>query len=1039
MGLSSGLGASAGLGGFGAPAHGTLASVVVGPLQFDSPWFLTLLPVVLGLAVWIARRNLSGLSTTARKIAVAVRLLLLLMIVLVLAEPHTRKTARDVSVTAVVDASRSIPTPLLARMDAYIAEAAEEGKRPGDRLGVITVARDARVQDLPRKEVRGVDRRDLGPLDGTNIASAVRLAMAVMPKDAANRLVLMTDGNETEGSLLQAAEAARAAGVPIDVLPVTYEHESEVIVERMVTPATARLGETVAVKVVLTATARVSGLLSIMQNGTKLDLDPSSPDLSMPVDLEPGVNVKMVPLVLAGAGPQEFEAIFEPLSDDPTRPGDAIRENNRALSVTFVSGRGRVLLVTSEPRESGPMLEALNAARIDAHAVGPEQFPGSLTELNGYDAVVLVNQSAYDFTLAQQTAMRQYVHDSGGGLVMVGGPDSFGAGGWIGSPIEEVLPVRLDPPQKRQMPRGALVLIVHSVEMPEGVFYGKQVSNAAIDALSRLDMAGIIEYTFGGGTDWVHPLSELGDKTAIRQAINRLVFGDMPDFAPSMTLALQGLLSVNAGQKHVIMISDGDPSPPSNALLQRYRDAKVSISTVGVFPHYGGDTANMARIAEATGGTHYDVNTQAALATLPQIFIKEAQTVKRSLIWEGSPFSPTIVDAAAETMRGISGVPPISGYVVTADREGLSVVTMRGQENDPIAAQWQFGLGRAVAFTSDATSRWSPAWVSWAGYSQFWQQHVRWAMRPSGSANIRVTTENRGDETLISIDALDQNGERLNFAQFQGRLARPDGGGDDVQVQQIGPGRYEARVPTEQAGTYLLGLRYAARSGPDAPVVEGSVQAAVTRPFADEFRALKDNSPLLRQIAEMTGGRVLPADPRRADLWDRAGIRMPVATTPLWMPMALASIALFLVDVGIRRVRIDPAAIARRVAGLFGAAKAREGVRTDALQAAREKARRRLDDDQRVQGGMSGGAARGAAETPETATRKFEASGSTGAEGPSPLSRVRSTDAPAKARPAQDAPGGKEPGKGEEQGLSALMKAKRRAQERIDDQSRTDE
>jgi hypothetical protein len=112
-------------------------------------------------------------------------------------------------------------------------------------------------------------------------------------------------------------------------------------------------------------------------------------------------------------------------------------------------------------------------------------------------------------------------------------------------------------------------------------------------------------------------------------------------------------------------------------------------------------------------------------------------------------------------------------------------------------------------------NRWAASWVAWPGFNQFWQQHVRWAMRPSGSANMRVTTENRGDQTLISIDALDQDGERLNFAQFQGRLARPDGGGDDVQVQQVGPGRYEARVPTEDAGTYLLGLRYSAtrRSG----------------------------------------------------------------------------------------------------------------------------------------------------------------------------------------------------------------------------------
>lgn len=1018
----------------------TLASITVGPIQFDSPVFLILLPILIALAIWIARRNLSGLSSTSRKVAVGIRLVLITLLVLVLAEPHTRKTSKDVSVTAVLDASRSIPTPLLAQMDRYLAEAAELHKKQGDRLGVITVARDARVQDLPGARVLGVDRKDTGPLDGTDLASSVRLAMAVMPKDAANRLVLISDGNETEGSLLQAAEAARATGVPIDVLPIQYEHDSEVIVERMVAPATARMGETVALKVVLTATAPVDGLVSIMQNGTKIDLDPDSSDLSMPVSLTAGVNVKVIPLTLVGAGPQEFEAVFEPLPNATTgSSGDAIVENNRALSVTFVSGRGRVLVVSGDANESGPFMEAMTAGRIDAQVIASEQFPGSLTELNGFDAIVLLNQNAYEYTLAQQTAMRQYVHDSGGGFVMVGGPDSFGAGGWIGSPIEEVLPVRLDPPQKRQMPRGALVLIIHSVEMPQGVFYGKQVANAAIDALSRLDLAGIIEYSWGNATDWVHPLVELGDKSQIKQAINNLQFGDMQDFSPSLNVALQGLTKVNAGQKHIIMISDGDPTLPSNALLQKFVDAKISISTVGVFPHSPADTARMQKISKDTNGQHYEVNTQAGLAALPQIFIKEAQTVRRSLIWEGQAFAPRIVDAAAETMRGVTSVPPISGYVVTADREGLSVVTMRGQENDPIAAQWQFGLGRAMAFTSDSATRWSPSWVAWPGFNQFWQQHIRWAMRPSGSANVRVTTENRGDQTLISIDALDQNGERLNFAQFQGRLARPDGGGDDVQVQQVGPGRYEARVPTEQAGTYLLGLRYAARAEAGGPMMEGTVQAAITRPFADEFRAIKDNSPLLRQVAEMTGGKVLTADAREADLWRRDDIKMPVATTPIWMSLAIVSLALFLTDVGVRRVRIDPGAIARKIAGLFGASKIKQGAQMGSLQAARDKARARMDDAERLRGGMSAGGGEARAST-EAATsgdvtgRKFEADPAMGvkADGPSPLSNVRSPDAPGekpKPRVAADI-------KTAEEGMSALMKAKKRAQEQIDDQSR---
>jgi hypothetical protein len=218
------------------------------------------------------------------------------------------------------------------------------------------------------------------------------------------------------------------------------------------------------------------------------------------------------------------------------------------------------------------------------------------------------------------------------------------------------------------------------------------------------------------------------------------------------------------------------------------------------------------------------VTTQGGLGQIVQIFIKEAQTVKRSLIWEGDPFIPIVTGMGAETMRGINSVPPLSGYVVAAEREGLAQVTIRGKENDPIAAQWQYGLGRVVTYTSDASTRWNPAWVGWPSYKAFWESHMRWVMRPTGNANLRVTTEKQGDQTRIIVDATDVKGERMNFARFKGRVAMPDGSGQDVELQQVGPGRYEGRVDSKLAGAYVLSMRYAAPEvGPngETKIVEG--------------------------------------------------------------------------------------------------------------------------------------------------------------------------------------------------------------------------
>ena len=1000
----------------------SLAALTVGPVQFDQAHWLILIPVLGAATAWMGRRSLAGLGPVTRWVALAVRLVVIAAIAGALSEPQWRTVSKDVAVTVVLDVSQSIPGSSQGSMERYVEEAVQSAKqKPDDRLGIVTAGKEAFVQSLPSRLTTAVERQHVGAIDGTNLAAALRLAMAVMPQDAANRIVLITDGNETVGSLRQAAEAARAAKVPIDFLPLRYKYEGEVLVDRLIAPATARSGENLSLKVVIQATKPTRGRLTILMNGQPVDLDPDSPALGAPIELQQGLNVVTQTIASTREGPQEFEAVFEPEIAGGRPVGDAVAENNRAQAVTFVTGESRVLLVAESTEDSQHMAAVLREANINAEIRNSEQFPTSLTELSSYDAVIMVNEGAYAFSQQKQEDLKAYVHDAGCGLIMVGGPNSFGAGGWIGSPLEDALPIKMDPPQKRQMPRGALALVIHSVEIPEGVYHGKKVCEAAANALSREDYIGIVEYGWGnGGTDWVYKPTKVGDGSAVKRAIQNLNFGDMPDFAPSLELSYRDLMKLDAGQRHVIMISDGDPQSPSPALLKKYRDARITISTVGVATHNAGDVKRMESIARSTGGKHYEV-AQAQLANLPQIFVKEAQTVKRSLIWEGPPFAPVVTGGAVETMRAIGKVPAITGYVVAADREGLSLVTIRGKENDPILAQWQYGLGKSVAFTSDASTRWGGAWVSWDGFKAFWEQHVRWAMRPAGSRNVRITTETKGDQTLIVVDALDKQGERLNFANFQGRLSDPSRKGQDVELKQVGPGRYEAVVPTEKAGSYVASFIYTAPAEQEGEVTRGSAQAAIVRPFADEYRTLEDNEPLLKQVAELTGGRVLSGDPKRDDLWARQGLQMPVATRPIWLFFVLAGIGLFVMDVGVRRVRIDPALIAGFFRRALSPGKRKAGEHVDSLRTAREQARKKIAE----RGSGNEAPARDVKSVKFEAPAKAKASGSILTEASRPVE-----SAPA----APSAPGTEKPKSAEQSGdMSRLLKAKKRAQDEMKD------
>lgn len=1021
----------------------SLAELVVGPIQFDVPPWLLLIPVLCVITWLIGRKSLAGLGPTTKVLALTARFLVIAAIAAALAEPRLRKESEDVAVTVVLDVSRSVPASEQRRVDDYIAQITDRADRRTDRLGIVTVARDAFVQSLPSRLLSSIERQQTGPADATNLAAGLRLAVAVSPQDAASRILLISDGNETAGSLLGAAEAARAAGVPVDVLPIDYDYPAEVIVERVVAPATVRGGETINLSVVASSTRRTAGRLLLTENGEPVDLDPESDDLGVVVELDPGKNVLSLPIDPRTPGPVNYEAVFEPLdvrtSGGEAILGDSIPENNRASAVTFVGSEGWVLLVSDNEDEVGPMRDALLQADISARVVRPDRVPEGLTELNAYECIVLVNQPAYAFSELQQKNLRRYIHDSGGGLLMTGGPDSFGAGGWIGSPLEDALPVQLDPPQKRQMPMGALAIVLDASGSMGSPVTGtnmdqQQLANessiAAVETLSRLDQITVL--AFSGGTRVVVPLTPVNDQAGIARRIRSIGPGGGTNMFPAIDEAAVRLRRSPAGVKHIIVLSDGQTMGTDSAgyaLAERTFRAGVTISTVAV-----GDGANeplLDGIAQRGGGRFYKVRGAGALMQLPQIFMKEAQTVRRSLIWEGEPFSPQVVGIPTETMRGVSSVPPISGYVVTAPRDGLSQITIKATQvaesgdtvEDPIAAQWQYGLGRVAVFTSDATTRWAADWVPWAGYKQFWEQQVRWAMRPAGSSNVRVLTEDRGDTTAVIVEALDEQGERLNFAAFRARVSAPDGSARDVMLRQVGPGRYEGSVETNDPGSYVVSMQYNAPGKDGGPNLRGTVQAAVSRPFADEFRALETNTALLRQVAAITGGQVLDRDPTIDQPWRREGLAMPVSTRAIWLAVAVASLAIFIADVGIRRVRIEPAAIVRSVGKALGAsAQTQTGEQVESLRVAREKAKQRTGGPGIAASPIGSASGESAADRAHTSTEPAETialAGEKEAPAFAGLSKPERTKPPTEG--------------GEEQGMSRLMRAKKRAMDDFKD------
>ncbi len=866
------------------------------PVSFEQPvwlWLLVLVPVVIA----VSARTLIALEPLRRVLAIGARCLVVILLAVCLAEPMHVKSSDKLTVLFLMDRSDSVKG-LQEMQEEYIRKACEDMPHKDDLVGLIDFATDPFLQQLPMKggyHIKPGRLPDMENRDRTDVAAAIRLALAMF-KDTAKRIVLLSDGNDNMGDVLAEAATAQAQGVAVDVVPLWYEHGNEVYVDRMVAPTNVEDGDMVPLRLLLHSEKATSGRIDIYHNGQLVNM---SEDEYARVKLQPGNNPFSVKIPVHGGGPQRFEARF--VADDPGHD-DVIEENNYATAFSFVSGKSRVLLLSTDVEEDAELANALRSEKIDVELQDVATGKVDLLGLLNYSAIILGNVPANTFTEDQHKALAHYVSSLGGGLIMTGGDESFGAGGWIGSPVADVMPVHFEIKHKRIMLRGALVLIMHSCEIPRGNFWGVEVAKKSVDTISSKDLIGVLAYSFSpGGVNWEVPLQPATNKSAIKKKIARMSIGDMPDFHTTMQMALKELMKTDASQKHMIIISDGDPSRPARRILQDMKDAKITCSTIGI--GYGSHVMedSLKEIARMTGGTFYPCRNP---RLLPQIFVKESKVVRRSLISE-EPFTPQVEYSRSELLTGVSAsevFPRLGGMVVTSPKAEAQTALVRIAKDgtkDPVLAHWQAGLGKTVAFTSGYWGHWGYDWVNWDKYSKLWSQIVRWAMRQDAPDNFDVFTRISGNQGRVVVDAVDKESGSLNMLDLPAVIIKPNQTVQPLVFSQTGPGHYEAKFDVDQTGQYIANV-----SVTEQGQHQGSIQTGVSVPFSPEFRELVTNEALLRKVVEITGGRWHEDidDVAQHDLFSH-DLPPTLSKQPVWnWILAWLVLPIFLLDVSIRRL-----------------------------------------------------------------------------------------------------------------------------------------
>ncbi|MCG3125995.1 MAG: hypothetical protein CHACPFDD_00823 [Phycisphaerae bacterium] len=1018
------------------PPTGSATLLAALGLRFESPSYLFGL-LLIPILFWLSYRSLAGIGGVRRWLAILARSAVIATMILALAGTHWIRQNNTLGVIVALDRSSSIPREMQARGYDFL-RGASATMGADDRLAVLAFDGVTAVEQLPMGSL-GIDRvSEAVEQEQTNVAAALRMSMALFPPDAARRLVVVSDGNENVGRLLDEAEWFAASKVPIDVLPIRYDRTSEVVFERLTAPPTAKQDETVSLQMVLRSQRQdgraVSGKIVLYHNDEIVDLDDSGPGAGYPVTLDPGLSRFKIPVPLRVVGAQRFRAVFQP--DEAGE--DAVAANNVGETFTIVGGEGRVLIVTTpEDQPSALLLKAaLDRERLacDTELAGEQSLDP--VRLLAYSLIILSNVPANDVSEANQNGLVTFVRDVGGGLIMVGGDASFGAGGWLGSPLEDIMPVAFDVKNKKQIPKGALALVMHACEIPRGNYWGERVAVAAVKTLSSRDLVGVLAYNWTGGADghWVVPLQTAGDKHAIVQRILQMNMGDMPDLDEVMRPAVEALKNrKDAAAKHMIVISDFDPSSPKQDLIDTMTANKITCSTVAI--GYGGhqiDERKANWIATSTGGKFYRTNNY---AELPQIFIKESRVVRRALINE-IEFTPQLVNSLPQTVAGFSAgeFPLLRGYVVTTPKPlaQLPLINKTTDGDDPILAHWQVGLGRTVAFTSGMWPRWGADWTEWPRFSKLWAQIARWASRRTEEPEFNISTSLQGGKGKIRVEALDRSAESIDFLNIGGTLVRPapEYAREPLRLTQTGPGRYEAEFDARQPGNYLVNLGYKAGEAGGEGGRSGFLQSGLSVAYSPEFRDLRSNLSLLSDLAQRTGGRVL--DWNEADkVFDRGSLPRAHTRAPIWEDLIRLMVLLFLLDVAIRRIAVSPLEMLRKarrwLAEVAGRAAPASEEALATLKATRSRVRESLPSD-------AGGAAKPEAGAAPAHPARYEP--------PTPDRRVTEdlskalggaaeSDAPVVARPTR-----KPTPTTEAEYTSRLLRAKRRARDDMQDDSK---
>jgi uncharacterized membrane protein len=863
-------------------------------LTFIAPQYLLLL-VFIPITLWLFWRSTTHLMPFRRGLVLLLRVLMIVLVVFSLSGLSVENPTEQVNVMFALDASDSIGEEGREAALSFVQRALRQMKK-GDQAGLVVFGEDASVELALQSDASMAKIDSTVSGRATDLAHAMEIALAQFPAAGKKRLILLTDGNETQGSAQEVAQVARLLGVELWSVPLgSRQRPLDAQVDRVMVPPRVNSGESLAVRVVVSSQQATPAHLLLFRDQTLVG--------EREIELGVGKTAQVFSDVLEDPGLHRYEAVVNVV-------GDPLTENNRNVAFTDVVGKTKVLVVYGEDGPPTELAQTLTVQGLSLELRRWTELPQGLSELLQYDTIMLDNASGLGMSLAKMETIEKYVRDGGGGLIMLGGDRSFGPGGYYRTPMERALPVNMDVPAKMTIPSLALMLVIDKSDSMGGYIgdanrggrptqgttkleLAKMASYSAITLLNPFDQIGLV--AFNTDTEWVVPLTEAGDRERIGAKLSGLNHSGGTDVFKGLMEGFHALSQVKAIKKHLILLSDGlTPKADFEGLVRQTAQQRITVSTVAL-----GEDADkwlMSQVAEWGQGRYYFANDA---ESVPRIFTSETILVARTLVEEHT-FVPN-VRQEHEVLRGIEPqeLPPLRGYVLAYPKPAAEVLLV-SDKADPVLAVWRYGLGRTAAFTADLRGRWGKAWVEWEDFGKFASQLVRWTQRKTMRQNVWTNVALQDGKGEITVDLYDQQDEFINNATLAGTVTVSGKASTPLPLEQTAPGRYKGSFGLNNTGEYFITI-----SGTDGrgEAIEPHTTAFAI-PYSAEYMPRPQNLRLLRRLADLTGGRMLhvtDGSETLADVFQEGGDGHRPARS-LWYSLILAALVLYFFDIVARKL-----------------------------------------------------------------------------------------------------------------------------------------